>query len=206
MTKKELKKELYHYIATQCSAISINTEHRLVYHYDQMEKVGEFIYNLEEKRIEELEKDKAYLDESLDKQIQATLDLQKEVKDLEWQLQEIAKDNDNYQKENAELKEQSDKWFVFETDAGNWGMDKATQYTVDRHNYFYGTKNECQIWAVEHKIKDYTGHKYCYDRLDDQLAQATKIIKGLLPCCRNYPQENAEKIKQAEQFLKEIEK
>ena len=41
---------------------------------------------------------------------------------------------------------------------------------------------------------------------DMKLAQATKIIKGLLPCCRNYPQENAEKIKQAEQFLKEIEK
>jgi len=36
------------------------------------------------------------------------------------------------------------------------------------------------------------------------LAKATEIIKGLLPCCRNYPQENAEKIKQAERFLKEI--
>ena len=28
----------------------------------------------------------------------------KAIKDLEWQLQEVAKDNDNYQKENAELK------------------------------------------------------------------------------------------------------
>lgn len=35
-----------------------------------------------------------------------------------------------------------------------------------------------------------------------QLAQAKEIIKELLPCCRNYPQENAEKMKQAEQFLK----
>lgn len=36
--------------------------------------------------------------------------------------------------------------------------------------------------------------------------RAKVIIKGLLSCCRNYPQENAEKMKQAEQFLKEIEK
>lgn len=36
----------------------------------------------------------------------------------------------------------------------------------------------------------------------NQLAQAKKIIKGLLSCCRNYPQENAEKMEQAEQFLK----
>lgn len=32
-------------------------------------------------------------------------DLEKQVADLEWQLQEVAKDNDSYQKENAELKE-----------------------------------------------------------------------------------------------------
>ena len=40
----------------------------------------------------------------------------------------------------------------------------------------------------------------------EQFAKSIEIIKGLLPCCRNYPQENAEKMKQAEQFLKEIEK
>lgn len=38
--------------------------------------------------------------------------------------------------------------------------------------------------------------------LSKQLTKATDIIKGLLSCCRNYPQENAEKVKQAEQFLK----
>ena len=31
------------------------------------------------------------------------------VKDLEWQLQEVAKDNDNYQKENKELKNKLEK-------------------------------------------------------------------------------------------------
>lgn len=43
-------------------------------------------------------------------------------------------------------------------------------------------------------------------KLQDQLTKVKEIIKGLLSCCRNYPQENAEKIKQAEQLLKEIEK
>lgn len=37
-----------------------------------------------------------------------------------------------------------------------------------------------------------------------QLTKAIKIIKGLMSCCRNYPQENAKKMEQAEQFLKEI--
>ena len=94
---------------------------------------------------------------------------------IEWFADRIA----GLEKENAELKEQGDKWFVFETEAGNWGIDKATQYTVDRHNYFYGTKNECQKWGVEHKIKDYTGHKYCYDRLDEQLTKAKELIEKL---------------------------
>lgn len=42
-------------------------------------------------------------------------------------------------------------------------------------------------------------------QLREQLSKAKEIIKGLLSCCRNYPQENAEKMKQAEQFLKEGE-
>lgn len=51
--------------------------------------------------------------------------------------------------------------------------------------------------------------KGMYDEIekrDKKLTKAIEIIKGLLSCCRNYPQENAEKMKQAEQFLKEIEK
>lgn len=40
----------------------------------------------------------------------------------------------------------------------------------------------------------------------EKIAKAKEIIKGLLSCCRNYPQENVEKMKQAEQFIKEIEK
>lgn len=39
----------------------------------------------------------------------------------------------------------------------------------------------------------------------ERFEKSIEIIKGLLSCCRNYPQENAEKMKQAEQFIKEIE-
>ena len=39
-----------------------------------------------------------------------------------------------------------------------------------------------------------------------EFTKAIEIIKKLLSCCRNYPQENAEKMEEAEQFLKEIEK
>ena len=50
--------------------------------------------------------------------------------------------------------------------------------------------------------------QYEKDLIDfnEQLTKAIEIIKKLLSCCRNYPQENAEKMEEAEQFLKEIEK
>lgn len=38
-----------------------------------------------------------------------------------------------------------------------------------------------------------------------QLIEAKKIIRSLLTCCRNYPQENAEKMHQAEKFIKDSE-
>lgn len=38
-----------------------------------------------------------------------------------------------------------------------------------------------------------------------RLIKAKDIIQGLLSCCRNYPQENIEKIQQAKQFLKEVD-
>ena len=38
-----------------------------------------------------------------------------------------------------------------------------------------------------------------------QLIEAKKIIRSLLTCCRNYSQENAEKMRQAEKFIKDSE-
>lgn len=50
------------------------------------------------------------------------------------------------------------------------------------------------------------GNDYmAWSRQNDQLIKAKEIIKRLLSCSRNYPQENADKIQQAEQFLKESE-
>ena len=109
MTKEELKRELYHYIATQCSAISINMEHRLVYHYDQMEKVGEFIYNLEEKRIEELENQIA--------DIKANCDLAIEGRDIK--IKEL-------EQENAGLKAGRPQWHDLEKE--------PTDLPKDNHN------------------------------------------------------------------------
>lgn len=37
------------------------------------------------------------------------MELEKQVKDLEWQLQEVVKDNDNYQAENKRLEQQIEK-------------------------------------------------------------------------------------------------
>lgn len=68
-------------------------------------------------------------------------------------------------------------WFVYETEAGNWGMDKATEHTVDRHNYFYGTREACHKWAAEHKkVEDFTGHKYSYDRRVEQLDEMKEVV------------------------------
>ena len=78
-----------------------------------------------EKRIEELEATNKKISnechklvDSLEKKQKVIAELEKEkcellgviqgkdeaIKDLEWQLQEVAKDNEDYQKENAELK------------------------------------------------------------------------------------------------------
>lgn len=38
----------------------------------------------------------------------------------------------------------------------------------------------------------------------ERFEKSIEIIKVLLSCCRNYPQENAEKVEQARQFIKEI--
>ncbi|MBO7716644.1 MAG: hypothetical protein J6S85_23965 [Methanobrevibacter sp.] len=63
------------------------------------------------------------------------------------------------------------------------------------------------------ELKDALKGKRCncmtylnFKDLEKELTKAEEIIKGLLSCCRNYPQENAEKMEQAEQFIKEIEK
>lgn len=64
-----------------------------------------------EKRIAELEQEKCEL-------LGIIQGKDKAIKDLEWQLQEVAKDNDNYQKENAELKKEWQEQVQKATDEG----------------------------------------------------------------------------------------
>lgn len=51
---EELKKEMQHFIANYCEAASFDINHQLVYHYSEMEKVAEFVFN---KVTKELQKD-----------------------------------------------------------------------------------------------------------------------------------------------------
>lgn len=62
-------------------------------------------------------------------------------------------------------------------------------------------KIELREQIKQMEIESDCGH--CYKLVDEKLVQAKEIIKGLLSCCRNYPQENAGKIEQAEQFIRE---
>jgi len=68
-------------------------------------------------------------------------------------------------------------------------------------------KTEKQLRAEIEEFKE-TNHELAELAIarNKQIFKAKEIIKGLLSCCRNYPQENAEKMEQAEQFLSEVEK
>ena len=132
-----------------------------------------------EKQIAELEKDKAYAEEQLDEQIQATLKLQKENAELEQKLEQTEKDLTDYQfnypkikeleKENAELKA------------------------------LLGCKNCSELLEEECEVCAEASHFKCEGKT--QLAKAKEIIKELIKY--DIPTLDYEK---AEQFLKEIEK
>ena len=103
--------------------------------YDNLTRTNlEFAHRKAEKRIEELEKENKLLGERCNQllkdkgeltdqigDIKANCDLaiegrdvkikelENQVKDLEWQLQEVAKDNDYYQAENKRLEQQIEK-------------------------------------------------------------------------------------------------
>ncbi len=77
-----------------------------------------------------------------------------------------------------------------------------TGYYNEKHK-----KEELEKENAELREKlNFSTQYYQGEKAKVQLTKAKEIIKGLMPCCRNYPQENAEKMEQAEQFLKEIEK
>ena len=96
-------------------------------------------------------------------------------------------------------------------------MGDKRKMTEEKYGDSYGEKfrqyedkiKELEKENAELKKKIGIYQKGMYDEIekrDKKLTKAIEIIKKLLSCCRNYPQENAEKMEEAEQFLKEIEK
>lgn len=58
---------------------------------------------------------------------------------------------------------------------------------------------------LEGKVEDWTSEYYELENfMNNKLSEAKKIVKHLLPSCRNYPDNNLEWIKKAEEFLKEM--
>ncbi len=75
--------------------------------------------------------------------------------------------------------------------------------TVKVYNQAYVDKQQKRIEELETRCTELFLQN---NEFAERFEKSIKIIKGLLSCCRNYPQENAEKMKHAEQFIKEIEK
>ena len=78
---------------------------------------------------------------------------------------------------------------MFEKEAEEWWNNEYSPSLYD---------NVSEVWQ--------DGAEFGYNKANKRLIKAKEIIKGLLSCCRNYPQENAGKIEQAEQFIREVEK
>ena len=148
----------------------------------EAEEYSENKYKKAKKRIEELEKACNETQELLDKQIEVTLKLDKENADLEWQLQEVVKDNDNYQKENKELEKENAEL-----------KTKYESVSIIAHN-----RGQFALSAMrenrEYEIK---------------LTKAKEIIKELLDTQSRldpYGDIFKDRILKAEQFISEVKK
>lgn len=84
---------------------------------------------------------------------------------------------------------------------------EQTEKELADYQFNYPTIKELERENAELKEKlNFSTQYYQGEKAKEQLTTAKEIIKSLLTCCRNYPQENAEKMYRAEQFLKEVEK
>ena len=122
-------------------------------------------------------------------------ELEKQVKDLEWQLQEVAKDNDYYQHENITLEqlcEQKDKQ-IAELEKENEKL--KTDYEV--LSCSVGDFGELQDKLEEEQRKN--------NGLSDNLTKAVELLKWALHSDPEHDNLSDFDIKwkQAEQFIKE---
>lgn len=90
-----------------------------------------------EKQIVELEKEKCEL-------LGIIQGKDKAIKDLEWQLKEVLEDNDNYQKENAELKALIKSEHEIEARKNNRLISKLTKAKeiIKKFTEFVNNENE----------------------------------------------------------------
>ena len=87
---------------------------------------------------------------------------------------------------------------MFKKEAEEYAEKHAFRIPYDGSDKFYDDKDyECSKEGFQ------KGAEFGYSKSKNE---AKEIIKGLLSCCRNYPQENAEKVERAEQFISEVEK
>ena len=167
-----------------------------------------------EKRIEELEKDKAYAEEQLDKQIEATLKLQEEYNDLKETnaiLSESAAINQKDMEYKVSVIEQRNKR-IAELEQGLQDLrDRhAEEIELHLHAEDYIKNLEKENAELKQKYKElmdsFNIWKDNLERIkkwsDKRHAKAKEIIKDLL----EYNKENwlySDIKKQAEQFLEE---
>ena len=99
-----------------------------------------------------------------------------------------------------ELEEEAEEW-LDERYLKDMGVRKPC-----KRAYLAGAEpREKRIVELEAIVRNTKATDESFALLTIQLIEAKKIIRSLLTCCRNYPQENAEKMRQAEKFIKDSE-
>ena len=99
-----------------------------------------------------------------------------------------------------ELEKEAEEW-LDERYLKDMGVRKPC-----KRAYLAGAEpREKRIAELEAIVRNTKATDESFALLTIQLIEAKKIIRSLLTCCRNYPQENAEKMRQAEKFIKDSE-
>lgn len=166
-------------------------------YWDLFEDGTEFGERQSEKKIEELEKENAILKgrtEGFEKQILGLLYKYESVYKRFPDLKDAMSEAERVLKENAELKSELSK----KADTNHSLVEQMAKLESKNAEL----KQNLEVLEGQTPLKDIKDKS----EIIGKLTKAKEIIKGLLSCCRNYPQENAEKMEQAEQFLKEIDK
>ena len=202
MTKEQLVKEAEEYAEKHAFRVPYDGSNRFYDDVDFKASKEGYIAGAEprEKIIAKLEKLNKNQEESLGITLLEEDRKAKRIKELEVENAEIkakylqATDEGTswahlkkLESENAKLKSLLEE----KHKVGNNEFWKTVWYSIWR--------NEELEKENERLLKSCAGATMMYQ----DLCKAIKIIKNLLTCCRNYPQETLEKIQQAEQFLQE---